>query len=74
MKEYVKYHACIEKMLEEYPILKKFLLNDYSLEFSSNLINKYFGYEFAEYKESLTADFLNRLLTELDKRGEIKCK
>ena len=72
MKEYVEYHACIERMIEEYPVLKKFLLKNNDLTFSSDLINNYIGYKFAEYKTPLTADFYNKLLTKLNKMGKIE--
>ncbi|KKL58364.1 hypothetical protein LCGC14_1839690 [marine sediment metagenome] len=71
MKEYVKSQTPIKKIIENYPILERFLLYKDSIIFSSVLINHYFGYKFMDYCTLITSKFLNNLLIELDKKENI---
>ena len=71
MKEYVKPQTLIKKIIEDFPILERFLLYKDSIIFSSVLVNHYFGYKFMDHHTLITSKFLNELLTELDKKENI---
>jgi len=68
MKKYVEYGQSILSILEEYPILKKTINNDY---FSSEKINELVGFKIANYEEQVTSELFNKILYELDKQGKL---